>query len=200
MKTIVWAASLGTTLVTAFGQCESEFSPHNGWQNVSIETSGSITYLKISYQTSCPWTLGKQPAVVQGTNVMQRLFMFADPLVACPFIFPQPAYTKHATVLLGKFDPGDYVLQLQMSGLISSLPFTVSNPQPTLSLVSADSRKLTLQINGTSNTTYRLESSSTLTNWMTVAVFAGGPAAFTNAPASATFYRVLISDGLRICP
>jgi hypothetical protein len=73
MKTIVWALSFGTTLVMAFGQCDSEFSPRNGWQDVSVETIGGITYLKISYQTSCPWILGKQPAVIQGTNVMQRL-------------------------------------------------------------------------------------------------------------------------------
>ena len=182
-----------------FAQCDSDFSPQNEWQNLAVETIGGITYLKISYQTSCPWTLGKYPAVIQDTNVIQRLFMFADPLVVCPFIFPQPVYTKHASVVIGKFDPGEYLLQAQMSGLMGFLPFTVSNPQPTLSLVSANSGMIALRINGTSNATYRVDASATLTNWTAVATFNGGPATFTNAPASNTFYRVLVSDGLPTC-
>ena len=201
---------LAVTLVKIFAQCP--FSDpltvrfFIGQHDSSIETVGGITYLTFSYQTRCPQELWKQPATVQGTNVDQRIAIVENPSVICPGIFPLPVTTNQASFVIGKINAGDYLLRALMRDhplyetIIFELPFTVPTPSQTISLLPADSGKISFRVNGTSNVTYRVETSSTLTNWTTIHTSVGGPFNVTNQLAANAFYRVQISDGIPLCP
>ncbi len=208
MKTgIVAVCLLGATLADAWGQCE--FGEAVSASNVSVETVGGITYLKFSYPTVCPQHLWKRAAVVQGTNVSQSIFLVSDWLEICTTEFPPTVTGNNATLVLGRLDPGDYLLHLDTAPLfpggpgsspLGRVPFTVPAPQPTLSLRAANPGQIVFQVNGTAKATYQVQSSSALTNWATFRTSIGAPFSVTNQPAGSRFYRVQISDGIPLCP
>jgi catechol 2,3-dioxygenase-like lactoylglutathione lyase family enzyme len=198
---------LGATLAGALGQCE--FGEPVSASGVSVETVGGITYLKFSYPTVCPQHLWRRPAVVQGTNVNQSIFLLSDFSEICTFEDPPTVYSHNATLVIGTLDPGDYLLHLDTAPPvpgwpwttpIADVPFTVPPSQPTLSLLAANSGQIAFRVNGTTNVTYQVQSSSTLTNWVTFRTSAGGPFSVTHQPAGNQFYRARVSDGVPLCP
>jgi hypothetical protein len=210
MKTFAWVVCLFEAVVAVYGQ----FGGGAGQvRNPSIETTGGITYLKVTYDWMCPEELRKKTPVVAGTNVSQSVFLFRAPL-SCPAIFPPVGGTDEATVVLGRFAPGQYIchvytdpygpgngtLPAQTGSLPSArIPFTVPNSS-TISLIPASAGQIVIRTDGTSNVSYRVQSSSNLTNWTTLHTANGAPFMFTNQPVPTTFYRAQISDGVRLYP
>ena len=194
-------------LTGALGQCE--FGEQVSASNISIETTGGITYLKFSYSTVCPQQLWKKPAEVFGSNITQAVFLMSEPNVICTYEYPPTVFQNQASLVIGRLDPGDYLLSLvtappfpgwPWTTLIAQVPFTVPSPQPTLSMLPSTSGKVVFRVNGTSNVAYEVESSLSLTDWEPFQTFTGAPFTVTNQPTDWSFFRVKVSDGVPLCP
>jgi hypothetical protein len=204
MKTGVGVVfSLLATVIAGYGQLSDPLS----LRETSIETSGGITYFKFKYDFTCPQELGKQSPVVQGTNIMQGLFLVSNPLKICPLIVPPLVETAHESLVLGRLEPGDYSLVVYTSDfwgfpprLLFSATFSVPATAPTLSVLPSSADKIAVRVAGTSNVLYTVEASSTLTNWASVHTSNGAPFTFTNDATGMTFYRVRVSDGVNLLP
>jgi hypothetical protein len=166
--------------------------------NPSIETVGGVTYLKFSYETTCPDELWRSSSDLVGTNVSVTLHLIPNYNLACILIFPPPVSQNQASLVLGSFQPGDYACRIHTDlfgqPFVQVIPFTVPAPTPMLSISPMANGRVALDVKGTSNVTYQVQSSSNLTNWATIRTSIGGPFKTTNAPAGNMFYRVKVSD------
>jgi hypothetical protein len=204
MKTGVWVVFyLLATGLAGYGQFEEPLSI----RNASIETSGGITYFKLTYDYTCPRELWKQPPGVEGTNIMQGLVLISNPARTCPLIFPPLIETAHESLVLGRLEPGNYLLTVYTTEfwfpnprLLFREAFSVPAVAPTMSLLPSSADKIAVHVAGTSNVLYSVEASSTLTNWATVHTSNGAPFTFTNDITAMTFFRVRVDDGVGIVP
>jgi len=172
-------------------------------RNVRVQTTGGIAYLKFTYDFTCPQELAKFAPSRAGTNVYQRVFLW-NSRAGCVLIFPPPVVTSEATLVLGQFEPGDYtcVVYTSMSGpglITLRIPFTVT-PEPMIALVPLNDQGIAFNVAGTSNVTYRVLSSTTLTNWTVSRTIEGAPFTINDQPAANTFYRVEIIDRVQTFP
>src|SRR5687768_14370367 len=139
-------------------------------RNISIQTTGGVAYLKFTYESTCPQELVKAPPTRMGTNVYQQVFLW-NASRACPAVFPPIVEVHQATLVLGAFEPGKYTCHLSITsdGLpwpprSISVSFTVG-PDRTMTLLSFGGPSIAFRVAGTSNITYRVLSSATLTDW-----------------------------------
>lgn len=204
MKAWIWALAALASAAPGFAQCDSNADPVPV-TSATVQTVGGITSVQFTYHTYCPFELWKKPVLVQGTNIIQRIWLVPDFYVACPAVYPPMIYEMNATIVLGQFPAGEYLCKLITPNSISGprfyhIPFTVPEPSPTLALLPAPAGQIAFCINGVSNATYRVESSLDLTNWTTFRTVTGTPFTMTNQPGATTFYRVLVSDKVPVCP
>jgi hypothetical protein len=172
-------------------------------RNLRVQTTGGIAYLKFTYDFMCPQGLAKFAPSRAGTNLYQRVFLVNNG-GGCVAIFPPPVYTSEATLVLGQFEPGDYKCEVNTSmsgpGLIPwRIPFTVT-PESMVGLMPINNQGIAFNVAGTSNVTYRVLSSTALTNWTIFRTMEGAPFTITDQPAANTFYRVEITDRVRMFP
>jgi hypothetical protein len=174
-------------------------------RRAEVQTIGGVSYLRLEHSFECGWRLAKRAVVVQGTNVNAAVSLGAEPVI-CPPVEPPPRFTETATIVLGALAPGDYACNIfTPSGIgpvrrIAHVPFSVV-PAKTLSLRRGLSAALYVDVEGTTNATYEVQSSITLTNWKTILTQADGPFTFsvvlTNAAA---FFKVRVTDRVPTCP
>jgi len=186
----------------AMAQLEPSLTPNN----ISIQTTGSIAYLKFGYSYSCPGELGKTAPYISGTNVYQRVFLWANFNVNCTDEFPPLVFSDKATVVIGQFEPGNYVYRWdttapsgQPHSTRISIPFTIQ-AEPTLELLPANSPGITFRVAGTSNATYRVLSGTTLTNWAVIKTAFNAPFTVTNQAGDFRFYKVEVHDEITTFP
>jgi hypothetical protein len=167
--------------------------------NISIQTTGSIAYLKFNYSYICPQELGKTAPIIAGTNVSQRVFLWEN-AGFCPLEFPPTVYQGAATVVIGQFAPGNYVYRWDTSPPDGKspipnflIPFTIHG-DPTLTLLPANGPGIAFRVAGTSNATYRVVSGNTLTNWAVIRTAFGAPFTVTNQAGDFRFYKVEVRD------
>jgi hypothetical protein len=174
--------------------------------NVSIFTTGSIAYLKFKYSYSCPQELGKTAPVINGTNVQQNVFLWDNFNTICTDEFPPLVFNAEATVVIGQFEPGNYLYRLNTNapgGLPQSpsilIPFTVQ-VESTLKLLPANGPGIAFRVVGTSNLTYRVLSGTTLTNWANIRTAFNAPFTVTNQAGDLRFYKVEVRDEITTFP
>ena len=180
-------------------------SPELAPSNYSIQTTGSIAYLKFNYSYSCPQVLGKTAPIIIGTNVNQRVFLW-DSFAICPLEFPPTIHQGAATVVIGQFEPGNYVYHWHTSASDGQLPFPdISIPftiqaEPTLEVLNANGSGIAFRVAGTSNATYRVLSGTTLTNWAVIKTAFSAPFTVTNQAGDFRFYKVEVRDEITPFP
>jgi hypothetical protein len=172
-------------------------------RNLSIESTGGVAYLKFSYESACPQELGKTTPTRNGTNVNQQVFIWNSPR-QCPAIFPPPIENHHATLVLGAFEPGDYLCHLSVSSdgmnwLTRTIPFAVA-PDRTMTLLPFGGPGIAFRVAGTSNVTYRILTSPTLTEWTALSTNENAPFTITNQGADKAFFQIEIRDRVQIFP
>jgi hypothetical protein len=201
MKLGVWLlAVLGMTTVTLAQWIPSELQP----RNLSVETTGGVAYLKFTYESTCPQELRRMAPSRIGTNVYQQVFLWSNPAVFCPAIFPPLIVVNHVTVVIGAFDPGDYLYHLTTSindpqSHTLLIPFTVAQDR-TITLLPFHGPGIAMQVAGTSNVTYRVLSSTTFTNWTVLNTVENAPFTITNQAGDRAFYRIEIRDRVPAWP
>jgi len=196
---------LAASAAAALAQCQNAKSVSP--RNIAVETTGGLRYLKFSYPLMCPQVLWKSAPLVQGTNVSQTLFL-VDGAQQCGPTFPPPTYTNNATLVLGRFAPSNYLCRIYTilpfeggaTTLLAEVPFNVNAGERTLSQLSVDPGKFIFRVNGTSNVTYRVQSSVSLTNWTSIRTNLGAPFWVTNTMGTNLCYRVQASDEVSVCP
>jgi hypothetical protein len=204
VKPWLWALTAGlASSLHGLAQCDS-FADPVVVSNVTVQTVGGITSVHFTYSTYCLFELWKKPVLVQETNITQRVWLVPNFSLICPEVYPPIIYETNATIVLGRFAPGAYLCRLLTPNSVAgprllTIPFTVPEPAATISLLSAPSGQIAFRVEGTSNLTYQIESSSTLTNWMPIVAHTGGPVMFTNALIGNSFYRARVSDGVSVC-
>jgi hypothetical protein len=188
---------------TVLAQTVPSFEP----RNVSIQTTGGIAYLHFIYDATCGYQVYKTAPSREGTNVHQQVFLGRTHEI-CPFVFPPPVFSQAVTLVLGSFEPGNYACILTANdafpspGTIPSqrtIPFTVG-PDGSIRITSRVPSGIGFEVVGTSNVTYRVHSSATLTNWAQLSIHNGAPFSVTNYSASAAFFKVEINDNVPTSP
>lgn len=194
---------LGMATVATAQWAPQELTP----SNVSIQTTGSIAYLKFNYSYICPQELGKTAPLISGTNVIQRVFLWEN-FGICTFEFPPTVFNSASTVVIGQFKPGNYVYQWNTSPPDGQahppsanifIPFTIHG-DPTLSLMPANGPGIAFRVAGTPNTTYRVVSGNTLTNWTVIKTAFTAPFTVTNQAGDFRFYKVEVRDEITAFP
>ena len=171
--------------------------------NFEFPTIGGITYFTYTATVENCHRVASGPVTRSGTNLFQTINKEAW-TGPCSLDFPGQSHTETHVSVLGALEPDDYLLRLSSVEEFSpggTQPFrfiTLSVPiseTPALQ-VSVKTNYLNLAVAGIPDVTYNIETSSTLTNWVSVFTNVGGPFVWSKpfAPAEqGQFYRLKVT-------
>jgi hypothetical protein len=157
----------------------------------SIVTTGSFTYAEYRWQMGgCLEFESAGPVTREGTNFSCNFDIAMQTNVACP----DDIFTESAIVVLGALPPGAYALTTtSWEASVGTNTFVVpADSPPTIQPLGfgADG-SFQLLLNGVTNVTYVLQSSTNLVNWTSLSTNVVGQPLTDPSPAGSgcRFYR-----------